>query len=136
MLILKHLVTDLFFLITPDFLFRHVVSGDTLSPVFDVNIVREPPTSMLLTKPLMGGGQLEECCRMSLPGSHTDPADGGASDGAIGIDHWWKKTLEKAMKDTPLAASLIEAIQGMRDLDGVCVLYCHSKISVVQANRR
>ena len=56
---------------------------------------------------------------MSLPGLHIDPADSGASDGAIGIDHAWKKTMETAIKDTPLAASLIEAIQGMRDLDGM-----------------
>ena len=69
---------------------------------------------------------------MSLPGVSTDPE----SDGAVGVDHVWKWSLEKAMKETPLAASLIEAIQGMRDLDGVCVLYCHSKISVVQAKRR
>ena len=47
-----------------------------------------------------------------------DPADSGPSDGAVGIDHWWKKTLETAMEDTPLAASLVEAVQGMRDLDG------------------
>ena len=51
---------------------------------------------------------------MSLPGVSTDPE----SDGAVGVDHVWKRSLEKAMKETPLAASLIEAIQGMRDLDG------------------
>jgi hypothetical protein len=51
---------------------------------------------------------------MSLPGVSTDPE----SDGAVGIDHAWKSAVEKAMKDTPLAASLIEAIHGMRDLDG------------------
>jgi hypothetical protein len=55
---------------------------------------------------------------MSLPGLNTDPQDSGASDGAVGIDYGWKKTLEKTIKDTPLAASLIEAIQGMRGLDG------------------
>ena len=58
--------------------------------------------------------QLEERRRMSLPGVSTDPE----SDGAVGIDHAWKSAVEKAMKDTPLAASLIEAIHGMRDLDG------------------
>jgi hypothetical protein len=51
---------------------------------------------------------------MSLPGVSTDPE----SDGAVGVDNAWKSALEKAMKDTPLAASLIEAIHGMRDLDG------------------
>jgi len=56
---------------------------------------------------------------MSLPGSHMHPADSGASDGAIGVDHWWKKTLQTAIKDTPLAASLTEAIQGLRELDGM-----------------
>jgi hypothetical protein len=55
---------------------------------------------------------------MSLAGLHIDPEDGGASDGAIGIDHWWQKILEKAIKETPLAASLIEAVQGLRALDG------------------
>jgi hypothetical protein len=58
--------------------------------------------------------QLEERRRMSLPGVSTDPE----SDGAVGVDHAWKRTLERAMKETPLAASLIEAIQGMRDPDG------------------
>jgi hypothetical protein len=59
--------------------------------------------------------QLEERRRMSLPGVSTDPE----SDGAVGIDHVWKRyKLEKALKDAPLAASLIEAIHGMRDLDG------------------
>jgi hypothetical protein len=52
---------------------------------------------------------------MSLPGVSTDPE----SDGAVGVDHAWRwYILEKALKDAPLAASLIEAIQGMRDLDG------------------
>ena len=55
---------------------------------------------------------------MSLPGLNTDPEDSGASDGAVGIDYGWMKKLGKGMKDTPLAASLIEALQGMRDLDG------------------
>jgi hypothetical protein len=55
---------------------------------------------------------------MPLAGSHIDPEDGGASDGAIGIDHWWQKILEKAIKETPLAATLIEAVQGLRALDG------------------
>jgi hypothetical protein len=48
-----------------------------------------------------------------------DPADSGASDGAIGLDHWWMKTLQTFIKETPLAASLMEAIQGMRGLDGM-----------------
>ena len=60
----------------------------------------------------------DECSRMPLAGLHIDPEDGGASDGAIGIDHWWQKILEKAIKETPLAASLIEAVQGLRALDG------------------
>ncbi len=51
---------------------------------------------------------------MSLPGVSTDPE----SDGAVGVDHLWKRTVEKALKETPLAASLMEAIQGMRDPDG------------------
>jgi hypothetical protein len=51
---------------------------------------------------------------MSLPGVSTDPE----SDGEVGVDHAWKRTVEKALKETTLAASLIEAIQGMRDLDG------------------
>jgi hypothetical protein len=55
---------------------------------------------------------------MPLAGLHIDPEDGGASDGAIGIDHWWQKILEKAIKETPLAASLIEAVQGLRALNG------------------
>ena len=58
---------------------------------------------------------MEERRRMSLPGVSTDPE----SDGAVGVDHAWRwYILEKALKDAPLAASLIEAIQGMRDLDG------------------
>jgi hypothetical protein len=56
---------------------------------------------------------------MSLAGLHIDPADSCASDGAVGLDHWWKKTLQKGIKNTPLAASLIEAIQGLRELDGM-----------------
>ena len=56
---------------------------------------------------------------MSLPGLHIDPADSGASDGAVGIDHGWKKTLETAMKETPLEASLMEAIQSLRKLHGM-----------------
>jgi hypothetical protein len=63
-------------------------------------------------------GNLLEQSGVSLSGLHTDPEDSGASDGAVGIDYGWKKALEKAMKDTPLAPSLMEAIQGMRDLDG------------------
>jgi hypothetical protein len=48
-----------------------------------------------------------------------DPADSGASDGAIGLDHGWKNTVQTALKETPLAASLMEAIQGLRELDGM-----------------
>ena len=63
-------------------------------------------------------GNLLEQSGVSLAGFHTDPEDSGDSDGAVGIDYGWYKTVEKAMKDTPLAPSLMEAIQGMRDLDG------------------
>ena len=55
---------------------------------------------------------------VSLQGLHTDPEDSGASDGAGGIDYGWKKIVETAMKDTPLAPSLMDAIQSMRNLDG------------------
>jgi len=56
---------------------------------------------------------------MSLPGLHIDPSDSGASDGVVGIDHLWKNTLEKAIRDTPLEASLMDAIQSLRELDGM-----------------
>jgi hypothetical protein len=55
---------------------------------------------------------------MSLPGLNTDPEDSGASDGEVVIEYGWKKTLEKTIKDTPFAVSVIEAIQGMCGLDG------------------
>ena len=31
----------------------------------------------------------------------------------IDIDHWWKKTLEKVIKDTPFVAALIEVVEGL-----------------------
>jgi hypothetical protein len=34
---------------------------------------------------------------MPLAGLHIDPEDGGASDGAIGIDHTWEMKLGKAL---------------------------------------
>jgi hypothetical protein len=63
--------------------------------------------------------QLDEWCRMSLAGLHIDPADSCASDGAVGLDHRWMKTLQTEIKNTPLAASLFEAIQGLRELGGI-----------------
>jgi hypothetical protein len=44
------------------------------------------------------------------------------SCGMIGIDFGWKKILEDALKRTPLATSLIEAIRSMSDLVDVGVL--------------
>ena len=64
-------------------------------------------------------GNLLEKAGVSVPGVHTDPADVGASDGTIGIDLRWKKTLETAIKDIPLSTSLIEAIQSLRELGGL-----------------
>ena len=54
---------------------------------------------------------------MSLPGLNTDPEDNGASDGVVGIDYGWNNKLGKVIKDTSLTTSLIEGIQGIRDLD-------------------
>ena len=63
-------------------------------------------------------GNLLEQSGVSLAGFHPEPEDSGVSEGDVGIDYGWKKTLEKTMKDMLFASSLTEVIQGLRDLDG------------------
>ena len=44
-------------------------------------------------------------------------ADQGASDGSINIDPLWKRKLQKLLAETPIAASLLDAVRTLPDVD-------------------
>ena len=46
-----------------------------------------------------------------------EAADIGASDGSIVIDQLWKRRLQKALDEEPIAASLKEAVKSLPDID-------------------
>ena len=46
-----------------------------------------------------------------------ESADQGAADGTIGIDHVWKRKLERLLRDTPLPATLSESVQTLPGVD-------------------
>ena len=43
-------------------------------------------------------------------------AELSAADGSTGVDHLWKRKLGKLLSETPLAASLLEAVQPLNHL--------------------
>ena len=43
--------------------------------------------------------------------------DAALSDGSVGIDYSWKRTLTKLLADTPLPTSLADAVQSLVDVD-------------------